>query len=229
MTSPNGQEECAGIYVLVAAERPNGQPVWEQSCGGGHWLYSGKTGNWCIGGQDVRESRFDTEAGWLYSRRRHRGRMPQAVGGQWWRWDGSQYQEDDAIGIAVVQPPRLPPTSCSPVASGGESSISNHSHGSASLQSPPQSWLSLSSACNSVASPSAGLRESSAPPPPPPPRPPSQPSAAESGLRNSCSGHLEAGGLRGSSLEERVSHLEDMLAARHAVAAHVGSRRHAIL
>jgi len=42
--SPNGQGECAGIYVLIAAEMPNGQPVWEQSASVGHLLFSGKNG-----------------------------------------------------------------------------------------------------------------------------------------------------------------------------------------
>jgi len=213
VTSPNGQEECSGIYVLVATEKPNGQPVWEQSCRGGHWLYSGKTGKWCIGGQDVRESNFDTAAGWLYQQRHHKGRMPHNVEGRWRRWDGSNFQEDDAIGIAVATPSMLPPSSCSrgtsSIPSRGDSCISSHSDGSTSQQSLPQpsvplAYSPLSSDYCGDSSSSDGSHGSSLPPPPP--APPTQSPAAESELLD----------LRGSRLEDRHRRVLE--------AAHVGSQ-----
>jgi len=76
-------------------------------------FFSGKNGRWCVGGQDVRESNFITAAGWLYQTHRHNGRMPQDVGGPWQRWDGSAYQEDDAIRVAVATPSMLQPSRCS--------------------------------------------------------------------------------------------------------------------
>jgi len=163
----------------------------------------------------VRESHFDTAAGWLYQQRHHKGRMPQDVGGQWRRWDGSGFQEDNAIRITLVTPSMLPPSSCSrgtsSIPSRGESVISNHSDSDASLQSPPQpSSLQrpppLSNVYNSGSSSSEGSCGSSLPPPPPPPPPPKQPSRAESELLD----------LRGSRLEDRHRRVLE--------AAHVGSK-----
>lgn len=197
--SPNGQVECAGFYVLVATERPNGQPVWEQSSRGGHWLYSGKTGKWCIGGRDVRDNNFDTAAGWLYQNRHHKGRMPQDVGGRWRRWNGQGFQEDDEIMVTLATPSMVPASSCSrgtsSIPSRGESVISSLSDSSASMQSPlqpsPKPSLPLSTVDSGGSCCIEGSSGSSVPSPPPS-SPPSH-SAAESELLD----------LRGSRLEER--------------------------
>merc|ERR1740123_1374786 len=99
ISSPNGRLECAGLYTLVLGEKRNGQPLWEQSSNGGHWLYSGLSGKWCVGGEDVHARGFATSAGWLYQTQAHEGCMPQESMGFWRRWDGNAFQEDRDISV----------------------------------------------------------------------------------------------------------------------------------
>jgi len=89
---------CAGEYLLVPDSRPNGFPVWKQS-DGKHWLYAGKSGRWCIGGQDVLENDFNSSAGWIYQTRGHGGQMPNRSRSVWARWNGRLYEEDSAITV----------------------------------------------------------------------------------------------------------------------------------
>jgi len=101
VASPHGQKDCAGEYMLVERMRPNGQPVWRQQ-NGEHWLYSGTTARWCIGGQDVKDDAFARSAGWISQTVPHEGQMPDKVFAAWQRWDAGQnmFVKDD--GIAVV-------------------------------------------------------------------------------------------------------------------------------
>mmetsp|Transcript_22169 Transcript_22169/g.61382 ORF Transcript_22169/g.61382 Transcript_22169/m.61382 type:complete len:1225 (-) Transcript_22169:123-3797(-) len=96
--TPRGQHACAGDYELVPKMAPNGMPLWKQK-GGDHWMYSGKARRWCIGGQDVIEHRFNTSAGWLYQVEDHGGHTPDKSPGGWMRWNGRDFEADDAIRV----------------------------------------------------------------------------------------------------------------------------------
>lgn len=104
IVSPNGQERCAGEYVLVAGEAANGQPVWKQKSGR-CWLYTGSTGAWIVGGNDAREKNFDCSRGVIYSKHPHGGRMPDKVGSVWLRLGGDKFTEDSAIMVSVKPSP----------------------------------------------------------------------------------------------------------------------------
>jgi len=195
--SPNGQGECAGIYVLVASEMPNGRPLWEQSASGGHWLFSGTNGRWCIGGQDVRRSNFTTAAAWLFSKYRHKGRMPQDVGGPWQRWNGSAYQEDDAIRITVATPSMPLPACCN---SGTSVKPNRGKSAQPSVTQPP----TLVSRVNSHSSyDNNGAHESLQPPPHPHP-PPCAPSSPLPPGASADQGLLDLRGIRLDDRHRRV-------------------------
>lgn len=100
MVSPNGQQKCAGEYVLAAGETANGQPLWKQM-GGKFWLYSGTNGMWIIGGSGAKEKNFDCSRGVVYSDTLHGGLMPDRTGGSWLRLDGEAFREDPDITIST--------------------------------------------------------------------------------------------------------------------------------
>jgi len=104
IVSPNGQDRCAGEYVMVPGEAANGQPVWKQK-GGRCWLYSGSTGAWIVGGNDAKEKNFDCSRGVMYSKKPHGGVMPDKVGGAWLRLGGTKFHEDSAITVSVKPSP----------------------------------------------------------------------------------------------------------------------------
>mmetsp|Transcript_95508 Transcript_95508/g.279287 ORF Transcript_95508/g.279287 Transcript_95508/m.279287 type:complete len:565 (-) Transcript_95508:148-1842(-) len=106
VVSPNGQERCAGEYVLVTGEAASvhGQPIWKQK-GGRCWLYSGSNGRWIIGGNDAKEKNFDCARGVIYSKKSHGGIMPDKVGSVWLRLGGTKFHEDSAIMVSVKPAP----------------------------------------------------------------------------------------------------------------------------
>lgn len=108
VTTPSGQKDCAGEYMLVERMKPNGQPVWRQQ-NGEHWLYSGTTSRWCIGGQDVKDDSFNRSAGWISQTVAHNGIMPDKVRAAWQRWDSTvnQFVVDDSISVVGRPQPDL--------------------------------------------------------------------------------------------------------------------------
>jgi len=114
LSTPNGQRKCEGLYGLITGDRPNGQHVWKQHADSGRWLFSDKSGRWCVAGADVQKNNFDRSAGWLFQQRHHNGEMPHNIRGPWWRWDGSEFREDTDIAVVIV-PSLLEPalTTCS--------------------------------------------------------------------------------------------------------------------
>mmetsp|Transcript_84436 Transcript_84436/g.262141 ORF Transcript_84436/g.262141 Transcript_84436/m.262141 type:complete len:551 (+) Transcript_84436:118-1770(+) len=104
IVSPNGQERCAGEYVLVPGEAANGQPVWRHK-GARSYLYSGSTGSWIVGGHDAKEKSFDCSRGVIYSKTPHGGIMPDKVDCVWLRLGGTKFHEDSAIMVSVKPSP----------------------------------------------------------------------------------------------------------------------------
>jgi len=96
----NGQQECAGTYVLVRDELPNGRPVWKQQ-DGERWLYYSNFGTWTIGGVRAKEKNFDCSTGWLYNKAEG-VRMPYEAPGQWLRWYKNRYVEDRSLTVVVA-------------------------------------------------------------------------------------------------------------------------------
>mmetsp|Transcript_78057 Transcript_78057/g.181045 ORF Transcript_78057/g.181045 Transcript_78057/m.181045 type:complete len:553 (+) Transcript_78057:28-1686(+) len=104
IVSPNGQQRCAGEYVLLAEEMANGSPIWKQK-GGRCWLYSGSNGAWIVGGTDAKDRNFHCSRGVIYSKLPHGGIMPDKVGSVWLRLGGSKFHEDSAIMVSVKPSP----------------------------------------------------------------------------------------------------------------------------
>jgi ankyrin repeat protein len=77
VVSPNGQQACSGVYILVDPCGANGQPLWRK-CGGEEerWLYSGVNGRWFIGGPEERQKNFACSSGRITSVAKHGGDMP---------------------------------------------------------------------------------------------------------------------------------------------------------
>jgi len=96
--SPNGQQRCAGEYVLVAGATANGQPLWRQM-GGKYWLYSGTNGMWIFGSSGAKEKNFDCSRGVIYSNTQHGGMMPDKLKSLWLRLDGEAFHEDATIAV----------------------------------------------------------------------------------------------------------------------------------
>lgn len=96
--SPNGQQKCAGQYVLVANTTANGQPLWRQM-GGKFWLYSGTNGMWIFGSSSAKEKNFDCSRGVIYSNTPHGGVMPDKLKSLWLRLDGEAFHEDASITV----------------------------------------------------------------------------------------------------------------------------------
>merc|ERR1719229_281227 len=94
--SPNGQQRCAGEYVLVAGTQANGQPLWRQM-GGKYWLYSGTNGMWIFGSSGAKDKNFECSRGVIYSNMPHGGIMPDRLRSMWLRLDGEDFHEDPAI------------------------------------------------------------------------------------------------------------------------------------
>lgn len=99
VTSPHGQQNCGGEYVLVAGESANGHPLWKQM-GGKFWLYSGTNGLWIIGGGGAKRKNFDCSRGVIYSATSHGGQLPHQVGGLWLRLRGQEFVEDSKIRVS---------------------------------------------------------------------------------------------------------------------------------
>eukprot|EP00933_Yihiella_yeosuensis_P018678 TRINITY_DN15257_c0_g1_i1.p1 TRINITY_DN15257_c0_g1~~TRINITY_DN15257_c0_g1_i1.p1 ORF type:complete len:561 (-),score=97.48 TRINITY_DN15257_c0_g1_i1:121-1731(-) len=104
VVTPNGQQRCAGEYVLVADELANGLPLWKQKSGK-CFLYCGTNGSWIIGGSDAKERNFVCSKGVIHSKRPSGGVMPDKIGGVWLRLSGSQFDEDAAITVCVKPSP----------------------------------------------------------------------------------------------------------------------------
>lgn len=104
IVSPNGQQRCAGEYLLVTGEMANGMPMWHQK-GGKCWLYSGDNGMWIIGSSDAKERAFRCSKGVIYSKRAHGGRMPDRVSCVWVRLCGDEFNEDSSITVAIKPAP----------------------------------------------------------------------------------------------------------------------------
>eukprot|EP00930_Biecheleria_cincta_P036067 TRINITY_DN24767_c0_g1_i1.p1 TRINITY_DN24767_c0_g1~~TRINITY_DN24767_c0_g1_i1.p1 ORF type:complete len:530 (+),score=64.46 TRINITY_DN24767_c0_g1_i1:39-1628(+) len=100
ITSPNGQQHCAGEYEKLTDEIANGQPVWQQRSGN-FWLYSGTNGLWIVGSRDARDENFQCSHGMIYCRTPHGGATPDKVSGLWERFDGESFTEDPTIKVAT--------------------------------------------------------------------------------------------------------------------------------
>jgi len=104
MKSPNGQQRCAGEYVLVVGTTPNGFPLWRQM-GGASWLYSGTNGMWIVGSKGAKDRNFDCSRGVIYSNTPHGGVMPDKLKTLWLRLDKEEFHEDGEI---IVQGDHVP-------------------------------------------------------------------------------------------------------------------------
>lgn len=100
VTSPNGRTECAGEYVRVPGEMPNGYPLFKQ-VNEDHWLYSGTKGSWLIGGVEEKGDNFGCSSGVIVCGRVHNGASPDKCGASWW-WTGRSL--DDGICVTDKQP-----------------------------------------------------------------------------------------------------------------------------
>jgi hypothetical protein len=104
--SPNGQQMCAGIFMLVSGMSPNGFPLWRkvttdsEQC---RWLYSSTNGNWNIGGHQAERKQFHCHAAHIFSDARHNGAMPHETSGNWWRLSPNGFLKDPAITVSTLK------------------------------------------------------------------------------------------------------------------------------
>jgi len=99
VATPYGQLECAGLYALAPRQQMDGLPVWEQSEGGEHYIYS-RRGMWCIGGKGARSF-----ACWLFQPNSHEGVLPHEAPSCWRRWDGKRFVDDENILVECAEQP----------------------------------------------------------------------------------------------------------------------------
>lgn len=106
VVSPNGQQMCAGVFVLVSGISPNGLPLWRKAAtdsGSCRWLYSSVNGNWNIGGHKAESKQFRCHAAHIFSDTRHHGAMPHHAPGTWWRLTGNGFHKDPAITVSTIK------------------------------------------------------------------------------------------------------------------------------
>eukprot|EP00662_Eupelagonemidae_sp_cell21_P057466 gene57466-biopygen66234 len=105
--SPNGGQhpcrphECAGLYVVVRTEQPNGYPLWKHAALDS-WLYSSPEGIWHIGGLQQKGQGFKCATGWMYCPTSHEGRSPHEMTG-WKRLQPNGWVTDADI-VVVTAP-----------------------------------------------------------------------------------------------------------------------------
>jgi hypothetical protein len=162
LLTPNGQRKCEGLYALIDGDMANSQPFWKQCADGGHWLFSDESGRWCVAGADVQKNNFDRSAGWLFQQQHHNGEMPHDISGPWWRWDGSEFQEDTDIAVIVVikrRPldPALTTCSTDSVSFPSAESFDSH-HSDNSIVCSPRPSPSVSCQRSAQTSSSSGVR-----------------------------------------------------------------------
>eukprot|EP00927_Polykrikos_kofoidii_P004445 TRINITY_DN11751_c0_g1_i1.p1 TRINITY_DN11751_c0_g1~~TRINITY_DN11751_c0_g1_i1.p1 ORF type:complete len:991 (-),score=159.89 TRINITY_DN11751_c0_g1_i1:160-3132(-) len=104
-------DEYAGRYVLVQAERPNGAPLWRRVLPGNCWVYCGTGGQWFVGTDDERSIDFKCDTGVIVSQEHWNQRFPNAIepggwlvfgGGQWRPTPGICFEEIDRPQKSVV-------------------------------------------------------------------------------------------------------------------------------
>lgn len=170
--SPNGQHSCEGGYVLVPEELPHGYPCWRLSPNGSRWLYSTKSGIWCIGGGDVNGEQFGRSAGFIFQGEAHLGRLPHEHDAPWHRWDGKAFVVDTSITVVVEElevKPALPTT-------GTDLQSRDVSEASTAVPPGPVQRSGSSQEFSPVCTePSQPFQETPMAPPPPP-QPPAEPS-----------------------------------------------------
>eukprot|EP00435_Cladocopium_sp_Y103_P017921 s1318_g4.t1 len=111
VSSPNGQNHCFGMYVLVREERGNGMPVWRQ-LGGERWIYTDELGRWTVGSSKVRQNGFRGSAGFIFCPQKNHGVLPDKM--QFWaRFDeeAKKWKKDQQpwtgrpyLGAQVIEP-----------------------------------------------------------------------------------------------------------------------------
>jgi len=82
IVSQNIPGVLVGEYVLVAAARPNDQPLWHKE-DGDMWLYGGMDNRWYIAGSSAKVLRFFCALGEIYHAEEHFGRLPHQMQGCW--------------------------------------------------------------------------------------------------------------------------------------------------
>lgn len=109
IVSPNGQQKCAGEYLLVANERFRGQPVWKQRRG--HFrICSSKDGTWMVVTGTPKEGNVEqAKLAALRCQQPHFGLMPHKVRGIWSRFANEKPEKDDTIKVTctVAKPAKL--------------------------------------------------------------------------------------------------------------------------
>lgn len=103
MVAETWQQECAGIYTLLAGQLPNGQPVWGNRSGD-RWLYYNTDGNWTIGGASEWENNFNCNNGYLLNMSPNApGTLPHQLQGSWTLFDGTEWRQDPDVAVCECE------------------------------------------------------------------------------------------------------------------------------
>jgi len=107
VSSPNGQTERAGSYVLVEGDNPNGYPIWKHSRTD-NYLYPMLNGRWGIA-STKEYMRGMSSLCHIHCPVSHCGMLPHQIRGMWRYWNGSKWTPDKDISVRVLHTdaPRL--------------------------------------------------------------------------------------------------------------------------
>merc|ERR1719219_1339297 len=100
--APGVAAKCQGTYELIFNVATNDQPLWKHSSED-FWLFSTPGARWAIGGKDVKEDGFARSSGWIWQERNHYGQLPERVPGTWQQWNGTGFEPNPDIVVAVPQ------------------------------------------------------------------------------------------------------------------------------
>lgn len=96
-----------GDYVLVAAARPNGLPLWHKEQGD-MWLYSGMDNRWYIAGASAKLLQFFCAVGEIYHAEEHLGRLPHQMQGCWECYRQGVWVKEPRMAINAIGSDELP-------------------------------------------------------------------------------------------------------------------------
>jgi len=98
IASPNCQTSCAGDYELTD-QSVNGQPIWCRAQTTDRWLFSNKSGCWCVGDLEEAKSSFRKGTALMGNSTPHQGMAPDVTLGTWSWLDGKSFILDSSIQV----------------------------------------------------------------------------------------------------------------------------------
>lgn len=106
LTSPNGQKDRAGIYVLDEEEFPHGMPLWRHAHNN-NLIYPMLNGRWGVATQKEYKG-GNSNLAYIFCPTDHGGLLPHQLKCPWKYWSGSSWVVDKELSIKVAQDANAP-------------------------------------------------------------------------------------------------------------------------